>query len=147
MKVKSKSVTLTTYAKLFRGLADPARLALLLRLRKGRCSAGDLARDCGLTPSNASNHLQCLLECGLVRIEPRGRHNVYGVADRQVLQLLDASTRILRSRAGVLIDTCRNYGSLSRRALRARPLKPGKTASAARRPRDARALARSRTRR
>lgn len=110
-------VALDRHAKLFRGLADPARLSLLLRVRKGKCSAGELARDCGLSPSNASNHLQCLLECGLVLVEPRGRQNVYRLADRQVLRLLDASTRVLRSSAGALIDACRNYGA-SRRALR-----------------------------
>lgn len=113
-----RSVAIDRHAKLFRGLADPARLSLLLRVGKGKCSAGELARDCGLSPSNASNHLQCLLECGLVLVEARGRQNVYRAADRQVLRLLDASTRILHSSAGALIDACRNYGA-SRRALRA----------------------------
>jgi DNA-binding transcriptional ArsR family regulator len=110
-------VALNRHSKLFRGLADPARLSLLLRVRTGKCSAGELARDCGLSPSNASNHLQCLLECGLVLVEPRGRQNVYRLADRQVLRLLDASARVLHSSAGALIDGCRNYGA-SRRALR-----------------------------
>lgn len=119
MKVPAeRSVAINRHAKLFRGLADPARLSLLLRVGKGKCSAGELARDCGLSPSNASNHLQCLLECGLVLVEARGRQNVYRAADRQVLRLLDASTRILHSSAGALIDACRNYGA-SRRALRA----------------------------
>src|SRR5689334_11012303 len=118
MKVPARGlVALNRDAKLFRGLADPARLSLLLRVHTGKCSAGELARDCGLSPSTASNHLQCLLECGLVLVEPRGRQNVYRLADRQVLRLLDASARVLHSSAGALIDACRNYGA-SRRALR-----------------------------
>lgn len=130
---RDKPVHLGTHAKLFRGLSDPARLSLLLRLRNGRCSAGALARDCGLSPSNASNHLQCLLDCGLVHIEARGRQNVYRLADRQVLRLLDASSRILNARAGALIDACQNYAVLSRRALRASATRPGNVRRTARR--------------
>ncbi len=64
-------------AKLHRGFADPSRLAILRELRRGPLTAGQLADLVGLTPSRASNHLRCLLECGLVAIEPRGRYNVY----------------------------------------------------------------------
>ena len=109
---------MSTHAKLFRGLADPARLSLLLRLRGGPCSAGVLADACDLSASNASNHLQCLLECGLVLVEARGRYNLYRIATAEVRRLLDASLRILASRAGAMIADCRNYQGLSRRALR-----------------------------
>ena len=117
------SVALETHAKLFRGLADPARLGLLVQLRGGPRSAGELARACGLSPSNASNHLQCLLECGLVRVEPRGRHNLYQLADPELARLLEVSERVLSDGAGPLIEACRNYGPPSRRALR--PPLPG----------------------
>ena len=105
------------HAKLFRGLADAARLALLLRLRGGPQTAGALAGAVGLSAPNASNHLRCLLECGLVRVEPRGRHNLYRLADPAIVTLLDVSERVLGS-AGPLIEACRNYGPPSRRALR-----------------------------
>ncbi len=112
------AVATETHAKFFRGLADPARLGFLLALRDGPRSAGDLALARGLSPSNASNHLQCLLECGLVEVEAQGRQNVYRLADPQVATLLDTSERILNSGAGALIEACRNYGPPSRRALR-----------------------------
>lgn len=108
-------------ATLFRGLADPARLGLLLALRQGPCPAGELARRCSLSASNASNHLQCLLECGLVALEVQGRHNVYSLADPLIAGLLEVSERIVGGPAGALIETCRNYGAPSRRSLRATP--------------------------
>lgn len=112
-----------TQAKLFRGLADPARLGLLSALRQGPSSAGELARACGLTPSNASNHLQCLLECGLVAVEAQGRQNIYALADPLIATMLDLADGVVRSPAGALIEACRNYGPPSRRQLRvaARP--------------------------
>lgn len=111
-------VTLDVHAKLFRGLADPARLEILLCLTAGPRSAGELAEQCGLKPSNTSNHLQCLLNCGLVRLEAQGRRNLYRLTDRRVARLLDASTALLGSTAGALIRACGNYEPVSRRALR-----------------------------
>ena len=84
-------------AKLFRGLADPARLAILARLCRGSCSAGQLALECDLTPSNASNHLRCLLGCGLVSLERRGRRRVYSLTDPRIGQLIRLSGELLDS--------------------------------------------------
>lgn len=104
-------------AKLHRGFADPSRLAILRELRRGPLTAGQLASLVGLTPPRASNHLRCLLECGLVAIEPRGRYNVYRLADPAVERLLDASSRVL-AEVAPLIEACLNYGPPSRHALR-----------------------------
>ena len=103
--------------KLHRGLADPSRLAILRQLRRGPLTAGQLASLVGLTPPRASNHLRCLLECGLVAIEPRGRYNVYRLADPAVGRLLDASSRLL-AEVAPLIEACLNYGPPNRRGLR-----------------------------
>ena len=111
--------SLEVETKLYRGLADPSRLAILRELRRrGPLTAGQLASLVGLTPPRASNHLRCLLECGLVEMEPRGRYNVYWLADPSVGRLLDASARVL---AGVApqIEACLNYGPPDRRSLRA----------------------------
>lgn len=116
---KHSATPLDVHAKLFRGLADPGRLGILLRLRTGPSSAGELARDCGLTASNASNHLRCLLECGLVTLEAHGRQNIYRLADAGIAMVLDASSAVLSSPAGSLIKACCNYDSVSRRSLRA----------------------------
>ena len=108
---------LAVETKLFRGLADSARLRILLALRTAPMSPGELAAALGLTPSNTSNHLLCLLECGLVSVESRGRHNVYGLADPAVDALLEAGATLLKV-VGPAIEECLNYGPPSRRALR-----------------------------
>lgn len=107
----------TIEAKLFRGLADPARLGILLEIRRSPRTAGELASALDLSPSNASNHLRCLLECGLVRVESQGRYNLYRLADPSVARLLDAS-RALLTIVSPEIEACLNYGPPDRRALR-----------------------------
>lgn len=109
--------SLEVETKLHRGLADPARLAILRELRRGPLTAGQIASLVGLTPPNASNHLRCLLACGLVVLEARGRYNVYRLADPAVGRLLDASARLL-AEVAPLIEACLNYGPPKRRALR-----------------------------
>lgn len=114
---QSGSSPLELEAKLFRGLGDPVRLALLRALATGPRSSGELARDLGLTPSNASNHLRCLLECGLVAVELDGRQNRYRLAMASIPRLLDAAADVL-ALAGPAIEDCLAYGPPSRRALR-----------------------------
>ena len=77
-------------ARFFEGLADPARLALLDALRDGERTAGDAAAASGLSPSNASKHLTCLRECGLVESRQDWRHVYYRLSDG-VARILDAN--------------------------------------------------------
>ena len=123
---------LSTQSKFFRGLADSARLSLLMALRDGPRPAGELAMVCRLSSSNASNHLQCLLECGLVAVEAQGRQNVYALADPSSTELLEVSRRIANGPAGWLIEACRSYGPPSRRKLRVMAATPpGRVSTAA----------------
>ncbi len=64
MTTKVRSVDLQ--AKLFRGFADPSRLSVLVALREGPLTVGEIVEATGLSQSNASNHLGCLRDCGLV---------------------------------------------------------------------------------
>ena len=105
-------------AKLFSGLADPKRLALLRLLVGGPRTAGELAHAAQVSPSSASNHLRCLLECGLVAVESDGPFNRYRLADVGVGGLLLGAEQLV-GRIGAEIEACLNYGPPSRRALRA----------------------------
>jgi DNA-binding transcriptional ArsR family regulator len=77
-------------ARFFGGLADPARLALLEVLRGGELTAGDAASAAGLTASNASKHLACLRDCGLVESRQDWRRVYYRLAEN-VVHMLDAN--------------------------------------------------------
>lgn len=96
-------------AKLFRGFADPSRLAILTALRDGPLSVGDIAAATGLTQPNSSNHLRCLTECGLLASEQRGRFVYYRLSDRRVGKLLALADELLADAADRIAD-CKNYG-------------------------------------
>jgi DNA-binding transcriptional regulator GbsR (MarR family) len=66
MAARVNDPALELKAKLFRGFADPSRLALLDALRQGERTVTELVAATGLSQPNASAHLACLRECGLV---------------------------------------------------------------------------------
>jgi ArsR family transcriptional regulator, cadmium/lead-responsive transcriptional repressor len=87
--------SLSLKAKLFRGFADPSRLSILESVREGARSVTEIVKISGLTQSNVSNHLACLLDCGLVEREQRGRFAFYRLADPRVGQFLSLGDAIL----------------------------------------------------
>jgi len=82
-------------AKLFRGFAEPARLAILQALRKGALTVGDIVQTTNLSQSNVSNHLNCLKDCGLVTANQQGRFVYYQLSDERIAKLLDLADEIL----------------------------------------------------
>ena len=85
MLVETRPVSLQ--AKLFRGFSDPSRLSILEVLRGGPAAVSDIVATTGLSQPNASNHLRCLTECGLVVGEQEGRFVRYRLSDPRVGQL------------------------------------------------------------
>lgn len=95
-------------AKLFRGFGDPSRLSILLLLRAGPRCVSEVVETTGLSQPNASMHLACLWECGLVEREPQGRSVYYRVASTSVTELLSLAEGILAAN-GDRIDCCPRY--------------------------------------
>ena len=100
-------------AKLFRGLADSSRLAVLEVLRDGPLPVGEIVAHTGLSQPNVSMHLGCLAGCGLVRWERRGKFVDYEIADKQVVRLLDQAEALLLE-VGSLIQACPRYRRTTR---------------------------------
>lgn len=73
-------------AAMFRALADPERLRLLVRLSDGEASVSDLAGDQKLTTVSA--RLQLLLAARLVRRRRDARQIFYALADQHVIDLV-----------------------------------------------------------
>lgn len=105
---------LTARSVLFHGFSDPSRLAIVESLRAGERRATDLARDAGLSQPNASAHLACLRECGLVTSERRGREVHYRLVEG-VDELLALADRLV-AQAGGAIEACSRYGRRRRAA-------------------------------
>jgi ArsR family transcriptional regulator, cadmium/lead-responsive transcriptional repressor len=96
-------------AKLFRGFADASRLAILEALVDRERCVSELVELTGLSQSNASGHLACLKECGLVEARQDGRFVYYRLADPKVAVMLVGADAIL-GRLADRIAACVNYG-------------------------------------
>lgn len=106
-------------AKLFRGLSDQSRLAILEALRGGPLPVSEIVEATGLSQSNTSNHLRCLSDCGLVAAEQEGRFVYYRLSDQRIETLLRLADELL-AETGRRIFECTNYvaGRHDRRRLR-----------------------------
>jgi len=87
--------------QLFKALADPKRLSLLVRVAEGGgpSTVGHVAKGSGVDMSVVSRHLAILREAGIIRCEKQGK---------EVLCTLrtDVVVRVLRQLADALESCC-----------------------------------------
>lgn len=95
-------------AKLFRGFSDPSRLSILNALRAGPLTVTEIVEATGLSQSNASNHLRCLRECGLVVYAQENRYVRYQLSDKRVAMLLHVADELLAEVAKGIYE-CTRY--------------------------------------
>ncbi len=115
MLITANAQGLALKAKLFNGFADLSRLAILETLRDGPQSVSELVEATGLSQSNASNHLACLHDCGLVAREQRGRYVYYSLSDDRVGALLGLADELL-SDVALGVYNCTRYNVRERGA-------------------------------
>lgn len=108
MSTPSTAVSLAVRAKLFRGFSDASRLSIVEALRDGSRNVGDIVATTGLSQSNVSNHLACLLDCGLVAREQRGRFVFYRLSDARVAGLLELADELV-DEVAVGVEACGRY--------------------------------------
>lgn len=106
--VVTQDLSLTLKAKLFRGLADPSRLAILEALREREQTVSELIAATGLSQPNTSSHLACLRDCALVSSRQEGRFVSYSLADARVAGILRDAEGIL-ARVAALVYACTRY--------------------------------------
>ena len=81
---------ITTIAAL---LGDPARANMLTALSAGQAlTAGELAREAGVTAQTASSHLGKLAAASLIEGRKQGRHVYYALSGPDVAGVLEALT-------------------------------------------------------
>ena len=108
MPAQTFSEPIVLQAKLFRGFSDLSRLSLLNALRTGPLTVSELVECTGLTQSNTSNHLRCLLDCNLVTCQQQGRYVRYSLSDPRVADLLTLSKELLAEVAHG-VSACSRY--------------------------------------
>lgn len=94
-------------SKLFRGLADPTRLAILECLRQGEKTVTAIVNETKQSQSNVSNHLACLLDCGLVKNRRDGKNIHYSLSNEKVHAILENGDRLLSEVAAGLLRCVR----------------------------------------
>ena len=80
---------LTQISHLFKALADPSRLKLVMALRGGEMCVYDLAAFLGLSESAVSHQLRRLKEQSLVKSRRDGQVLFYCLDDDHISQLLN----------------------------------------------------------
>jgi len=110
MLITAKAQIVNLQAKLFRGFSDPSRLSILNALRDGPLTVSEIVEATGLSQSNASNHLGCLRDCGLVVAEQEGRYVTYHLSDDRVGELLALAESLLADVARGVYE-CTRYNA------------------------------------
>ncbi len=95
MLIRANAQSIGLKAKLFRGFSDPSRLSILDALLAGPLTVTEIVEATGLSQPNASNHLGCLRDCGLVVSAQQGRYVTYHLSDPRVALLLNSADELL----------------------------------------------------
>jgi DNA-binding transcriptional ArsR family regulator len=108
--VGSETAALSVAACLFRGLGDPARLAILQHLTLGEHKVAELTAHLGLAQSTVSGHLACLRDCGLVASRPQGRSSMWSLAAASETLAVLAAAEGLLAVTGDAVALCPVFG-------------------------------------
>jgi DNA-binding transcriptional ArsR family regulator len=97
------------YREFFRALANRSRFSMIELLRGGPSSVGDIAERLGYEQSRVSHNLACLLNCGFVEWEWRGKNKIYRL-NPEVVPILQGIEKHLRQ-YGCALENCGVLGS------------------------------------
>ncbi len=102
-------------ACLFRGMADPSRVAIMRHLLLGEHNVSQLTAHLGLAQSTVSKHLACLRDCGLVESRASGRSSLFSLTHpATVLKVFSAAEELLAA-TGDSVVLCPTFGEGARR--------------------------------
>lgn len=73
------------FAETFKALSDPVRREILMLLKKGRMSAGEIGSNFEMTGATISYHLNILKQAGLT-FESREKNYIYYELNTSVLE-------------------------------------------------------------
>ena len=87
-------------ARVFRTLGDATRLRLLESLLElGAATQSQLVEAVGAPQPRVSEHLRCLIWCGFISAEPRGRSVTYRLIEPRAEQLIELARQLLAQNA------------------------------------------------
>ncbi|WP_240491385.1 ArsR/SmtB family transcription factor [Pirellula sp. SH-Sr6A] len=75
-------------AECLRVLAHPVRLQIVQLLLTERCTVGEIAERCGISPSQTSEHLKLLQRCGFLGCDKEARFAYYRVIEPELANIM-----------------------------------------------------------
>ena len=102
-------------------IADPIRRDILMMLRGGMLSAGEIAGRFDVSRPAISRHLRVLRECGLVAQETRGRRRLYRLDTAPLAALESWLARLHEGHWSAPFDALETEVYRTRRERRASP--------------------------
>lgn len=103
-----KSTQIQLEAKLFKGFADQSRLLILSVISDEPKTVTEIVDKTKLSQPNTSAHLACLLECGLIRKEKKGREVFYEVSSKEVSNIIRQAQKVLKQHSKEIYN-CTRY--------------------------------------
>ena len=104
-----KNAAYEQVARVGKALSSPTRLELLDLLAQGPKSVELLARECGQTIANTSQHLQTLRGARLVEVDRHGVQMIYRLADPTVEAMAVALRTVASARLLEIADVTRRF--------------------------------------
>jgi DNA-binding transcriptional ArsR family regulator len=92
------------YREFFRALANQTRFAIVQLLREKPHYVNEIGEELGIEQSRVSHSLACLLNCGFVQCEWRGKNKVYRL-NSDLVPILSGIEKHLAHFASAL-DSC-----------------------------------------
>ncbi|MFA5109345.1 MAG: metalloregulator ArsR/SmtB family transcription factor [Patescibacteria group bacterium] len=103
-----KLIQIQLEAKLFKGFADQSRLLILATISDGPKTVTEIVDKTKLSQPNTSAHLACLLECGLIKKERKGREIFYEASSKDVSEIISYARKILKKHSKEIYN-CAHY--------------------------------------
>jgi DNA-binding transcriptional ArsR family regulator len=88
-------------AECLRVLAHPSRLQIVQLLLADRCTVGEIAERCGLSPSQTSEHLKLLQRCGFLDYEKEARFAYYRVIEPELANIMSCIESKFKEKASL----------------------------------------------
>lgn len=85
------------HAQICKALTDPRRLLILVELRQGPRTVGEIAAAIASSQPMTSRHLSVLRDKGLVEAQRQGTFVRYSLPDRRILTAIDILLDVLGS--------------------------------------------------
>lgn len=98
------SASIEAIASFFSALSDRTRIEIInFIMEKGEASVREISENTGKSQSLISHHLACLRNCGVLKIEKRGKYSIYSINGDRVKEIVKLSLEHIRDNSSAIL--------------------------------------------